>query len=54
MEKTFGVKEEHIDYKKRIGVYALIDDGQNVGLVQVDRDFFLVGGGLEAGETHDA
>ena len=40
MKKTYGIKEEYIDYKKRIGVYALIDDGQSVSLIRVDEGFF--------------
>ena len=40
MKKTYGIKEEYIDYKKRIGEYALIDDGQSVSLIRVDEGFF--------------
>lgn len=50
--KTFGRKIETIDYIRREGVYGLvIQDGQ-CGVVKVNNKYFLPGGGLDEGEDH--
>lgn len=45
-------KKENIEYKKRLGVYAIIKrkEDNKIGIV-TDGDFFFLGGGIEDGET---
>jgi 8-oxo-dGTP diphosphatase len=51
--KTFGIKEEGVNYIKRPGVYAVIrNHGQQVALVKTPGGYFLPGGGIKAGESH--
>ncbi|CAM3730851.1 NUDIX domain-containing protein [Mesobacillus thioparans] len=51
----FGKKEADIYYKWRPGVYGLIlDDRNQIALIRTDEGmYFLPGGGLEDGETHE-
>ncbi len=50
----FGMKREGSEYIPRPGVYAIItrSDG-NIAVEEVDGKYFLLGGGLDAGETED-
>ena len=55
MRKIFGDKVEGITYKERHGVYGLFQNSDNkIGVVQVRDTHFLVGGGIEEKENHEA
>ncbi|RJQ34438.1 NUDIX domain-containing protein [Candidatus Parcubacteria bacterium] len=49
---TFGEKVEGIDYRYRPGVYFVIFDKGKVALVKTSTGYFLPGGGIEIGESH--
>ncbi len=52
MHKIFGNKENE-KYTDRVGVYLIpVKDGK-VGVVETHKGYFLVGGGLENGETDE-
>jgi 8-oxo-dGTP diphosphatase len=50
MHKTFGQKE-NIPYHDRKGAYLIPIQGNQVAVVQTPKGYFLIGGGLENGET---
>lgn len=53
LEKTFGVKLKDKEYRDRIGAYAVIPDKNgNVCTVKACKGNFLIGGGIEEGESH--
>lgn len=53
IEETFGIREENKKYKDRIGVYAIIFDNEgNIATVKIPKGNFLIGGGIDEGETH--
>jgi 8-oxo-dGTP diphosphatase len=51
---TFGIKEENIDYKQRVGCYGIIfnKDRTKVGIINIKDRYFLPGGGMEGNENH--
>lgn len=51
----FGKKEEELNYKVRTGAYAIIlNSEKEVALIRANgQQYFLPGGGLENGETHE-
>lgn len=52
---TFGEKIDHVDYKTRYGVYAVIPDDKNEKIILVQAPngaWFLPGGEIEEGENH--
>lgn len=51
MHRIFGVKE-NLPYLDRPGAYAVLVQGDRIGVVQTPKGLFLPGGGLENGETH--
>lgn len=53
MHKVFGVKED-AEYYDREGAYIIPVRGNKVGVVKTPKGWFLLGGGLESGETHTA
>jgi len=54
LEKSFGEKLQGIEYKDRIGAYAIIfDSNDRVAVVQTSTGYFLLGGGLDINETHE-
>ena len=53
MHKVFGVKEE-AEYTDREGAYLIPFRGNMVGVIQTSKGYFLLGGGVEAGESHSA
>ena len=53
MHKIFGVKEE-AEYTDREGAYLIPFRGNMVGVIQTSKGYFLLGGGVEAGESHSA
>ena len=50
MHKIFGTKEDK-EYKDRIGAYIIPVKGNEVGVVETPKGYFLLGGGLDANET---
>lgn len=53
MHKIFG-RKENVIYTHREGVYLIPIQNKQVGVVQTPKGYFLLGGGLEEGETHKA
>ena len=53
MHKCFGMKE-NAEYTDREGAYLIPFRGNMVGVIQTSKGYFLLGGGLEAGESHSA
>ena len=57
MEKEipqFGKKKEGVEYISRPGVYAIITDSKgNLAVAEVKGKYFLLGGGLDAGESEE-
>ena len=50
MHKIFG-KKEHEKYYDRQGAYIIPIRGDEVGVVETPKGFFLLGGGLDSGES---
>ncbi|GAA0069549.1 hypothetical protein UT300003_10720 [Clostridium sardiniense] len=54
IKKSFGEKVEGIEYKDRVGAYAIIfDNADRVLVVKTSTGYFLLGGGIENNETHE-
>lgn len=54
LEKSFGEKKEGIKYTDRIGAYAIIfSNDKKVAAVRTSTGYFLLGGGIEKGETDE-
>ena len=51
MHRIFGTKE-NAEYFDRMGVYFIPVRNGQVGVVQTHKGYFLLGGGLEDGESH--
>ena len=51
MHRLFGTKED-AEYFDREGAYLIPFSGSKVGVVRRPEGFFLLGGGVEKGETH--
>jgi len=50
----FGKKEQGVKYIPRPGVYAIITDSKgNLAVVEVKGKYFLLGGGLDHGESEE-
>ena len=51
--KYVGEKEENIEYKKRPGAYAILvnNSEEEIGIVTDGKEYFYLGGGIEAGEN---
>jgi 8-oxo-dGTP pyrophosphatase MutT (NUDIX family) len=51
---VFGTRSPDLVYRPRPGAYALVFDAAGrVALVHEEQDWYLPGGGLEPGETHE-
>lgn len=50
MHKIFGTQENEV-YLDRKGAYIIPIKGENVGVVETPKGFFLLGGGLDNNET---
>ncbi|MFX3619330.1 MAG: NUDIX domain-containing protein [Sporolactobacillus sp.] len=49
---TFGYKDEKLEYEIRKTAYAVIFDKKGLlGIIRVGQNYFLLGGGIERGET---
>ncbi len=51
MHKTFGIKEKNRVYFDRKGVYIIPIKDDHVGIVETPKGYFLIGGGMDSGET---
>lgn len=51
MHKVFGTKE-NAEYTDREGAYLIPFRGTLVGVIQTSQGYFLLGGGVEEGESH--
>jgi 8-oxo-dGTP diphosphatase len=55
MAKQFGKINPKISYVERPGAYGFISDlAGRLAIMQLSHGFFLPGGGVEAGESHEA
>ena len=52
MHKIFGMKQ-NVEYISRQGAYLIPIQNDCIGVVQTSKGYFLLGGGLEAGETDE-
>lgn len=52
--KIFGEVEPHVVYTYRPGAYGLLSKDGKVGVVRSPLGFFLIGGGIETGESDEA
>lgn len=50
--KVFGTKE-NVNYIDREGVYLVPVKEGKIGVVRTPKGYFLLGGGLESGESHE-
>lgn len=53
MHKIFGKKED-VPYTHRKGAYLIPIKNGSIGVVQTDKGYFLLGGGLDEGESDAA
>ncbi|RUR39760.1 NUDIX domain-containing protein [Clostridium perfringens] len=54
IKKSFGNKKEEINYIDRIGAYVIIFSKDNkVAVAKTSTGYFLLGGGVENGETDE-
>ncbi|MBN2267920.1 MAG: NUDIX domain-containing protein [Acholeplasmataceae bacterium] len=53
MKKTFGIKNDYIEYKNRYGAYAIIINQDKIGIIESDKGLFLVGGEKLLGESNE-
>lgn len=51
MHRIFGTKE-NVTYRDREGAYLIPVRGDQVGVIKTPKGYFLLGGGLESGESH--
>ncbi len=52
MHKIFGVRE-NANYIDRTGVYLIPVNEGKIGVVRTPKGYFLLGGGLDSGESHE-
>ena len=51
---TFGEKQAGASYRTRPGAYLIAVSGAQIASIRTPKGFFLPGGGVEPGETHEA
>ncbi|SCZ77586.1 NUDIX domain-containing protein [Acidaminobacter hydrogenoformans] len=51
--KVFGTIEPHVNYIYRPGAYGLLTREDKVGIVKSPLGLFLIGGGIESGESEE-
>ncbi len=53
LERSFGEKLVGVEYRDRVGAYAIIfDEKLKVPVVRTSTGHFLLGGGIDEGESH--
>ena len=50
----FGEKQAGASYRTRPGAYLIAVSGAQIASIRTPKGFFLPGGGVEPGETHEA
>lgn len=50
--KVFGTKK-NVNYMDREGVYLFPTKDSKIGVVKTSKGYFLLGGGLDSGESHE-
>ena len=50
--KVFGTKE-NVNYIDRLGVYLIPVKEGKIGVVKTSKGYFLLGGGIDNGESHE-
>lgn len=51
MDQTFGVKQNNIIYYVRKGAYLVVEKNKKFATVKIPKGTFLIGGGIEEGES---
>lgn len=54
LHRVFGAKQAGVSYRARPGAYLIAASGSQIALIRTPKGYFLPGGGLEQGETHEA
>lgn len=52
IHKVFGIKE-NVNYIDRVGIYLVPMKEGKIGVVKTSKGYFLLGGGLDNGESHE-
>ena len=52
MHKVFGIQED-VNYIDRVGAYLIPVKEGKVGVVRTTKGYFLLGGGVDSGESHE-
>ncbi|MBR0443114.1 MAG: NUDIX domain-containing protein [Clostridia bacterium] len=52
-DKTFGTPVPNAEYFHRVGAYLVIVRDDKLATVKIPKGYFLPGGGIEDGETHE-
>ena len=50
--KVFGTKE-NVNYIDRVGAYLIPINERKIGVVRTTKGYFLSGGGIDSGESHE-
>ena len=50
--KVFGTKE-NVNYIDRVGAYLIPVNEGKIGVVRTTKGYFLLGGGIDSGESHE-
>ena len=53
MDKTFGVKEENVQYRDRQGAYLIAVKDGCLAAARTPKGYYLLGGGIDSGESHE-
>lgn len=52
MHKVFGI-QENVNYIDRVGAYLIPVNEGKIGVVRTTKGYFLLGGGIDSGESHE-
>ena len=52
MHKVFGIQED-VNYLDRVGAYLIPINEGKVGVVRTTKGYFLLGGGIDSGESNE-
>ena len=50
--KIFGIKES-APYYDRYGAYLIVENNGKIAVIETEKGLFLIGGGIETGETDE-
>ena len=51
MHKVLGI-QENVNYIDRVGAYLIPVNEDKIGVVRTTKGYFLLGGGIDSGESH--